>query len=647
MRIVLCVFIAIAFGTISAPAQAQTVNQYSNVPASPVAIPDNACPATVSRTFTVGTSFTVADVDIGVLMDHTWRRDLRITLSSPLGTTVTLMDFVGGSADNLNVRFNDEGPDGTIAGHTSDDVLTPFYSSNRTPAAALSAFDGQNALGTWTLRICDQQGADIGSFRRGDLYITELPSNYADLSLSKTVNNATPANGSAIQYVVSLNNAASSPQTATSVVVRDLLPAGATYMSHTVSAGGGTYTVGTGNWVVPSIAPNQTRTLTINATVNATSGATVTNIAEITASSHPDIDSTVNNGITSEDDYASRSFTVSGTRVAGTPPNFNAVCPPSNQIVFDWNGKSWLVGSLNNSYSITGLGSVNYAVSTDVAFVTGSPTLNTTNTGGFGTTQESLFLNMNNNNQSDASTTVVTLPTAVPGLQFHLFDVDFGAGTNGWADKVTVTGSYNGATVTPILTNNIANYVVGNTVIGDGSSSGDQVNGNVVVTFMSPVDTVTFVYGNHTTAPTNPGNQFMNIYDFRYCQPQTTLSVTKISSVDSDPVNGATNPKAIPGATVRYCILMSNSGSATATSITATDNIPSDVTFTPGSMRSGTGCGSATAVEDDNATDDLAGPANDEADPFGASISGTTLTATAASLGPAASFALTFQAVVN
>ena len=119
------------------------------------------------------------------------------------------------------------------------------------------------------------------------------------------------------------------------------------------------------------------------------------------------------------------------------------------------------------------------------------------------------------------------------------------------------------------------------------------------------------------------------------------MSVTKISSIISDPVNGTTNPKRIPGAIVEYCILISNSGSASAASIVATDNLISSLSYTAGTMRSGSNCGSAATVEDDNNI------GADESDPYGASISGSTITATAATLGPASSFALTFQTTVN
>lgn len=58
------------------------------------------------------------------------------------------------------------------------------------------------------------------------------------------------------------------------------------------------------------------------------------------------------------------------------------------------------------------------------------------------------------------------------------------------------------------------------------------------------------------------------------------ITVVKSSSVVSDPVNGTTNPKAIPGATIQYCITVSNAtGAATATDVAVVDDLPFDVTY--------------------------------------------------------------------
>jgi uncharacterized repeat protein (TIGR01451 family) len=133
----------------------------------------------------------------------------------------------------------------------------------------------------------------------------------------------------------------------------------------------------------------------------------------------------------------------------------------------------------------------------------------------------------------------------------------------------------------------------------------------------------------------------MAIHDFLFCRPVGNLLIAKTSSVVSDPLNGTTNPKAVPGATMRYCLLVTNGGSATTTGILVSDPLPATTTFVPGSLRSGTSCAGATTAEDD----DAAGA--DESDPFGAAIGGTTVSASTATLAPAAAMAVTFDVTVN
>ena len=153
---------------------------------------------------------------------------------------------------------------------------------------------------------------------------------------------------------------------------------------------------------------------------------------------------------------------------------------------------------------------------------------------------------------------------------------------------------------------------------------------------------VPFVYyGDHALAPANPGQQAVALHDITFCSPSTTIEVNKVSFVVSDPVNGASDPKAIPGAIMQYCILIQNTGLIEATNVVANDVLPTDMTFVHGSMLSGTSCATATQSEDDDAS------GGDESDPFGASFASGTVTANAHSLSAGSDFAFTFRATVN
>jgi uncharacterized repeat protein (TIGR01451 family) len=65
-----------------------------------------------------------------------------------------------------------------------------------------------------------------------------------------------------------------------------------------------------------------------------------------------------------------------------------------------------------------------------------------------------------------------------------------------------------------------------------------------------------------------------------YTVAGAVVTVAKSSRVVSDPVNFENNPKAIPGATVEYCITVANaSGATVATDVSVTDDLPFDVTY--------------------------------------------------------------------
>jgi len=65
--------------------------------------------------------------------------------------------------------------------------------------------------------------------------------------------------------------------------------------------------------------------------------------------------------------------------------------------------------------------------------------------------------------------------------------------------------------------------------------------------------------------------------DGAYIVQNATITVSKTSAVYSDPVNGTTSPKAIPGAIVTYTITITNSGNANAT-VTVTDSLATQIT---------------------------------------------------------------------
>jgi uncharacterized repeat protein (TIGR01451 family) len=67
--------------------------------------------------------------------------------------------------------------------------------------------------------------------------------------------------------------------------------------------------------------------------------------------------------------------------------------------------------------------------------------------------------------------------------------------------------------------------------------------------------------------------------DSGYAVQAPTLSVAKSEAVISDPVNGTTNPKAIPGATVEYTLSITNTGAVAANGVSFTDPVSTVLTL--------------------------------------------------------------------
>lgn len=122
-----------------------------------------------------------------------------------------------------------------------------------------------------------------------------------------------------------------------------------------------------------------------------------------------------------------------------------------------------------------------------------------------------------------------------------------------------------------------------------------------------------------------------------YTVSAPTLTVTKQSRVVSDPINGSTNPKLIPGAVVEYCIVVANAaGGAAANSVAISDPLPAQTTFVASSsFLNGTYTGTAPT-----GTCNLDGTA-------GGSVAAGTLSGTLGTIAAGTTRTLYFQVTIN
>lgn len=173
--------------------------------------------------------------------------------------------------------------------------------------------------------------------------------------------------------------------------------------------------------------------------------------------------------------------------------------------------------------------------------------------------------------------------------------------------------------------------VDGTTIVADDDADNDDVadaaNGGT---------TVETVFGDADGTGTEGAEDGMHSATGRFTVASASISVTKSSTVVSDPFNETTNPKAIPGAVVRYCILVTNAGAEEATDITVSDPIPGGTSFVSGSIVVADDCaGTNGTAEDDNTTDGDDTDGKSGSYDAGSETVSTVVSSLAAPVGPA------------
>ncbi|MCF6295718.1 MAG: proprotein convertase P-domain-containing protein, partial [Flavobacteriaceae bacterium] len=136
--------------------------------------------STVTSTINFPNTFTIEDVNLTVDYDHTWIGDVSLTLISPSGTRVTVIDVLTCTTElNFNFNFDDEAAN-TIdceVGNTNYPALLTYK-----PVSPLSAFNGETSNGVWTLEITDGGPADVGTVNGWTLEICEYIQGTLDLN---------------------------------------------------------------------------------------------------------------------------------------------------------------------------------------------------------------------------------------------------------------------------------------------------------------------------------------------------------------------------------------------------------------------------------------------------------------------------------
>jgi len=107
-------------------------------------------------------------------------------------------------------------------------------------------------------------------------------------------------------------------------------------------------------------------------------------------------------------------------------------------------------------------------------------------------------------------------------------------------------------------------------------------NGATLETESTGADTagVDIVFGD-------AGRDAIQTADDQYSVQSAALTITKTSTLISDPFNGTTNQKAIPGAVIEYVVSIANTGTVSAGSVQLSDTLDGTLSFATGQYNGG------------------------------------------------------------
>ena len=221
--------------------------------------------------------------------------DLSISISA------TPEDIAPGETTTLLVAIPNQGPN--HATNVSADVSIPGGLQFLSDTPSVGSYDPDT--GIWTVStiaalsvaqleiVCEATSGSLGQVLRvtadvsavdqedpstndlSDFVDVTVPG--ADLVLTKTVDNITPTTDDPATFSIVVQN--DGPNTATSIVVEDILPSGLVY--ETASATQGGYSSGSGLWTLGTLNPGETATLSITVTLAGGATGNITNTARI------------------------------------------------------------------------------------------------------------------------------------------------------------------------------------------------------------------------------------------------------------------------------------------------------------------------------------------------------------------------------
>lgn len=224
--------------------------------------------------------------------DYTWILPLGATIASGANTNSITVDF-GNTGGVITVQGSNACGNGVISPDfiVSVNAIPVASASSNSPVCAgdliqLNAATVASASYAWTgpnafASASQNPTIAISTLADAGIYSLILTLNgcasaastttvvvslcVLDLAVVKTVDNMSPKMGDDVVFTITATN--NGPIAATGVQVNDMLPAGYSFVSSTVSTG--SYSAASGVWTIGNLASGVSASLTITATVNA------------------------------------------------------------------------------------------------------------------------------------------------------------------------------------------------------------------------------------------------------------------------------------------------------------------------------------------------------------------------------------------
>lgn len=137
---------------------------------TPIAIPTGPGSITSSLAVSLPGNPRIADLDVGLQIQHAAMPDLDVYLESPSGNRVTLLSDPPAGGTDMELTLDDEAalPLGSFSRYR-------IYRARPEGPNLLSWFDGMPANGTWRLVVHDDAAGNGGTLQRWSLRICEVP----------------------------------------------------------------------------------------------------------------------------------------------------------------------------------------------------------------------------------------------------------------------------------------------------------------------------------------------------------------------------------------------------------------------------------------------------------------------------------------